>query len=837
VVAATGPEYDFEMRRYDPSEIEPRWEAVWEQQELFRAIEEDDGRPRFYKLHMFPYPSGDLHMGHAEAFAISDIIARYRWMQGYNVLHPIGWDGFGLPAENAAIQRGIHPKEWTYANIEEQRRTFKRYGMSFDWSRTLATSDPEYYRWTQWIFLKLYERGLAYRKMAPANWCPKDQTVLANEQVVNGRCERCGTIVVRKDLTQWFFKITNYADRLLDDMELLEWSDRVLTLQRNWIGRSYGAEVTFEVAETGDRIPVFTTRPDTLWGVTFFVFAPEHPELDRLAEAGGTSAAVKELQDRLQRTGAAERDEALSREGLPLGVHAVNPVNGEKVPCLVAPYVLMEYGTGAIMGVPGHDQRDFEFAREHGLEVRVVIQPPGQEVDPDAMTEAWPHEGVMVNSGPFDGTRSPESIERVTEWLEKEGKGRPATSYRLRDWLISRQRYWGPPIPIIYCPSCGEVPVPEEDLPVLLPHDVDFSPHGESPLAKLDAFVHVTCPRCGGEARRETDTMDTFVDSSWYFLRYTSPHDDDQPWSREAVDRWLPVDMYSGGIEHAILHLLYSRFIVKVLYDLGHVGFVEPFTSLLNQGMVTYGGQAMSKSRGNLVELGPTIEQWGADTARVTIMFAGPPEDDVEWAGVSVSGVHKWLGRVWRTVFAAADAAASTGAGTAGDGDAAGGATESLRHATHRTVKLITTDYERFGFNVAISKMMVLTNELQRALDAGVRGEPARDAAEKLVLVLAPMAPHIAEELWHEALGHTDLVSMAPWPAWDEDLAREQTAVLVVEVDGKVRDRIALPADATEEVCRDLALASKRVQELLQGREPTRVIVRPPRLVNVVTHP
>jgi leucyl-tRNA synthetase len=823
------------MRRYNPSEIEPKWEAVWEQEEVFRAVEEDDGRPRFYKLHMFPYPSGDLHMGHAEAFAISDIIARFKWMQGHNVLHPIGWDGFGLPAENAAIKRGIHPKQWTYQNIEEQLRTFKRYGMSFDWTRTFATCDPEYYRWTQWIFLKLYERGLAYRKMAPANWCPKDQTVLANEQVVNGRCDRCGTIVVRKDLTQWYFKITDYADRLLEDMELLNWSDRVLTQQRNWIGRSYGAEVTFEIAETGDKIPVFTTRPDTLWGVTFFAFAPEHPTLGRLAEAGGTAQVVKELQDRLQRTGAAERDEALSREGIALGVHAVNPVNGEKVPCFVAPYVLMEYGTGAVMGVPGHDQRDFEFAREHGLEVRVVIQPPGQEIDPDEMSQAWPHEGVMVNSGPFDGTPSPQSIDQVTRWLEEQGKGRAATSYRLRDWLISRQRYWGAPIPIIYCPSCGEVPVPEADLPVLLPDDVDFSPQGESPLAKHEGFVNVTCPRCGEAAKRETDTMDTFVDSSWYFLRYASPHDDREAWSRQSVDRWLPVDTYSGGIEHVILHLLYSRFVTKVLFDLGYVGFVEPFTSLVNQGMVTYGGQAMSKSGGNLVELGPTVQKWGADAARVTIMFAGPPEDDVDWATVSVSGVHKWLGRVWKAVFAAAEGSSSGGSGTSGNGDSAATAADELRRFVHRTVKAVTVDYERIGFNVAIAKMMMLTNELQRALDRGVRGEAVRDAAEKLVLLLAPMGPHIAEELWHEALGHTDLVSMAPWPAWDERLAREEEVVLVIQVDGKVRDRMTVSASTSEDECRKLALASERVKGFLHGRDVARVIVRAPKLVNIVT--
>jgi leucyl-tRNA synthetase len=815
---------------YAPGEIEPKWEAAWEREGLFRAVDDPgDPRPRFYKLHMFPYPSGDLHMGHAEAFAISDIVARYRWMHGDNVLHPMGWDAFGLPAENAAIQRGRHPREWTYENIEEQRRTFTRYGMAFDWSRRLNTCDPEYYRWTQWLFLQLYKAGLAYRKMAPTNWCPKDQTVLANEQVVQGRCERCGTVVVRKDLTQWFFKITEYADRLLEDMSELDWSDRVLTQQRNWIGRSHGAEVVFEIAETGDRIPVFTTRPDTLWGVTFFVFAPEHPLLTKMAEAGGTSEAVKELQDRLQRRQMSERDQALSREGVALGVSAVNPVNGEKVPCYAAPYVLMEYGTGAVMGVPGHDQRDFEFAREHGLEVRVVIQPPGSELDPSGMTEAWPHEGVMVNSGPFDGTPSPESIKAVTEWLEKEGKGRAATSYRLRDWLISRQRYWGCPIPIVYCPTDGEVAVPEEDLPVLLPDELDFSPHGMSPLAKDESFVNVTCPSCGGPAKRETDTLDTFVDSSWYFLRYTSPGDDLEAFSKEAVDRWLPVDVYSGGIEHAILHLLYARFFTKALCDLGLVSFTEPFNRVLNQGMVLFHGEAMSKSSGNLVELGPTIEEWGADASRVTIMFAGPPQDDVDWATVSVSGVHKWLGRVWRVVnevarVGGADVSASESR-----------APEALLAAAHRTLKAVTTDYERFGFNVAISKMMVLTSDIQGALDGGASPEAIREAAEILVRMIAPMAPHLAEELWRETLGHGESVMRAGWPPWDEALARVEEVVMVVQVDGRVRDRITVPADIGEDECRERALASNRVKRFLEGAEVERIVVRPPKLVNVVT--
>ena len=819
------------MRPYRPQEIEPKWQAAWERDGLFRADDSpEDGRERFYKLHMFPYPSGDLHMGHAEAFAISDIIARYRWMQGYNVLHPIGWDAFGLPAENAAIQRGMHPKDWTYGNIPQQERSFRRYGMSFDWTRMLATSDPEYYRWTQWLFLRFYRAGLAYRKMAPVNWCPKDQTVLANEQVVQGRCERCGTIVVRKDLTQWFFKITDYADRLLEDMRELDWSDRVLSQQRNWIGRSEGAEVTFEIAETGDRIPVFTTRPDTLWGVTFFVFAPEHPSLERLAEAGGSADAVKELQDRLQRSDPAERQAASPRDGVALGVHAVNPVNGERVPCFVAPYVLMDYGTGAVMGVPGHDQRDFEFAREHGLEVRVVIQPPDvPEVEPTEMTEAYPHEGVMVRSGPFDGVRSPESIAQVIAWLEDSGKGRAAVSFRLRDWLISRQRYWGPPIPIIYCPACGDVAVPESELPVLLPEDVDFSPHGESPLARHPGFVDVACPSCGGPAKRETDTLDTFVDSSWYFLRFVSPRDPVRAWEPEDVERWLPVDLYSGGIEHAILHLLYSRFVVKALFDLGLVPFREPFTRLVNQGMVIMDGGAMSKSRGNLVGFAEELDRWGADVIRLTMMFAGPVEDDLDWATVSPAGVRKWLGRVWRAVHEVAALKE-----TAGEVDGSTGG--ALRRVTHRTIKVVTADYDRNAFNVAISKLMTLTNEIQRVLEGGTVSVPeAREAAEALVLMLAPMAPHLAEELWREALGNAETLVHGPWPAWDEDLAREDVVVMVVQVDGKVRDRITVPADLGEDDARTRALDSGRVRALLDGREVVQVIVRPPRLVNVVT--
>ncbi len=813
------------MRRYDASEIELKWVERWEAEGLYRATEDDgDARPRFYALDMFSYPSGDLHMGHMEAFSGGDAVARFAAMRGHNVLHPIGWDAFGLPAENAAIKRGIHPKEWTYANIDQQAASFRRLGMSFDWSRRLNTCDPEYYRWTQWLFLRLFERGLAHRKNAPANWCPKDATVLANEQVVNGACERCGTPVVRKDLTQWFFKITDYAQRLLDDVDtLIDWPERVLTMQRNWIGRSEGASVTFEIAETGDRVEVFTTRPDTLWGVTFFVFALEHPLVPKLAAAGGTAAEAQALLEALQATPLTNREQAESREGVRLGVHAVNPVNGEKVPVFVAPYVLMEYGTGAVMGVPAHDQRDFEFAREHGLAIRVVVQPEGEGRDAAAMTEAYDHDGVMVNSGPFDGVRSPASIAQVAAWLEEQGKGNAAVTYRLRDWLISRQRYWGAPIPIVHCPDHGEVAVPDDQLPVMLPDDVDFRPGGESPLARHEGFVNTTCPVCGKEARRDTDTMDTFVDSAWYFFRYCSPNDADRPFDPGAVERWMPVDQYVGGVEHAILHLLYSRFLTKVLLDMGLVTFSEPFLRLMNQGQVIYGGASMSKSKGNVVEPMPLVERWGADTMRLAILFAGPFEDDIDWKLIAPDpdrrpGVTTWLNRVFATVGEAADRTA------ADPGD--------LRQATHRTIKGVTEDMERFRFNVAISKLQVLTNAMRSALDAGAG---ARGAASALALLLAPLAPFAAEELWREVLGNGSSVHAASWPTFDEDLAKQERVTLVVQVDGKVRDRMDVDADTGDDACRELALTSEKVTRALDGREVVKVVVRAPRLVNLVT--
>jgi leucyl-tRNA synthetase len=815
-------------RRYEPREIEPKWEERWEAEGLYRASEDPaDDRPRFYALDMFPYPSGDLHMGHAEAFGGGDTLARYKAMRGFNVLHPIGWDGFGLPAENAAIKRGVDPKEWTYANIDQQRRSFRRMGMSFDWTRQLNTCDPDFYRWTQWLFIELFERGLAYRKNSPVNWCPKDQTVLANEQVIQGKCERCGTPVERRDLTQWFFKITDYADRLLDDMDtLVEWPERVLTMQRNWIGRSEGAEVEFEIAETGDKVRVFTTRPDTLWGVTFFVFAVEHPLVESLARLGGTWDDVEPLREKVRATSLVDREAADTKEGVALGVHVVNPVNGEKVPAFVAPYVLMEYGTGAVMAVPAHDQRDFEFARQHGLPVRVVVQPAGGAiVDPDSLTEALPDDGVMVNSGPFDGEPSPASIAKVAAWLREQGTGGPAVTFRLRDWLISRQRYWGAPIPIIHCPTCGEVAVPKDQLPVLLPDDVDFTPGAESPLARHHEFVNVACPRCGGDAKRDTDTMDTFVDSSWYFYRYCSPQEEDRPFDPERVARWMPVGQYTGGVEHAILHLLYSRFIAKVLHDMELVPFVEPFPRMMNQGQVIYDGASMSKSKGNIVEPMPIVERWGADTMRLILLFAGPFEDDIDWKLIAGDdpnkrpGVHAWLGRVFAVV------------GDAVERGLAAAESEPLVRLAHRTVKGVTDDLDRFRFNTAISKLQVLSNEMRSALDAG---EGAFGSARVVTLMLAPLAPYAAEELWREVLGETGSVHLAAWPSFDPALVTEETVTMVVQVNGKVRDKIEVAADANEETCLELARASAGALRAIGDARVVKEIVRAPKLVNFV---
>jgi leucyl-tRNA synthetase len=820
---------------YDPQEIEPRWQRAWAEADLYRADDASD-RPPYYALTMFPYPSGDLHMGHAEAFSLADAIARYRRLRGHEVLNPIGWDSFGLPAENAAISRGADPSAWTYENIDTQAATMQRLGLAFDWSRRLHTSDPEYYRWTQWLFLELYRAGWAYRQEAQVNWCPNDQTVLANEQVVDGACERCGTPVTKRALTQWFFRITEFAQRLLDDLETLRdtWPERVLTLQRNWIGRSEGAEVRFAIqaGEESEDVVVYTTRPDTLHGATFFVVAPEHPRARAWAAAGGRAEAFDSFLQRTQRKTDRERQEEQAKDGVPLGVDAINPVNGERLPVYAADYVLMDYGTGAIMAVPGHDQRDLDFARAHDLPVRIVVAPDGAELpDPTTMTDAFAGEGVMVNTPGYDGMPWREAKQAIITQLERDGLGSAAVNFRLRDWLVSRQRFWGAPIPIIHCPTCGEVPVPVTDLPVLLPpaEEVDFRPSGTSPLATSADFVATTCPRCGADAQRDTDTMDTFVDSSWYFLRYTAPTAEDVPFDRAAVDRWLPVDQYTGGIEHAILHLLYARFVTKALHDLGHLGFTEPFTRLKSQGMVIMEGKKMSKSLGNLVQPSTVVDEYGADTLRATMLFAGPIEDDIDWADVSTAGMFKWLSRLARLVddhVAAADEAS-----------AGGDAEVALRRATHAAIAGCTEDYEAYKYNTAIAKLMTLTNETSAAFrERGVRGRAVQEALEAIQVMLSPIAAFLTEELWHR-LGHSQSVHLQTWPTHDPSLLVEDTKTVPVQVDGKVRDTMRLAAGAQQDEAETAGRGLQNVARHLEGREVVKVVWVPDRLLNFVTKP
>jgi leucyl-tRNA synthetase len=751
------------------------------------------------------------------------------------VLHPIGWDAFGLPAENAAIRNNSHPADWTYANIETQAASFRRYAVSFDWSRRLQTCDPSYYHWNQWLFLRFYERGLAYRKDGYVNWCPHDQTVLANEQVIAGRCERCGTEVIRRLLTQWYFKITEYAERLLADMAQLEgaWPDRVLLMQRNWIGRSEGAEIRFEIEGRAEPVTVFTTRPDTLYGATFFVVAadsalaadicaPEHRE------------ALEEYLGQVRKLTDIERQSAdREKTGVFLGAYAINPVNGERLPVWAADYVLPDYGTGAIMAVPAHDQRDLDFARKFGLPVRVVVDTGGP--GPAETGTATHGDGKLVNSGPLDGLGKAAAIATIIEMLEKDGEGRGAVNYRLRDWLLSRQRFWGTPIPILYCSSCGEVPVPDGQLPVVLPdlRGQDLAPKGVSPLAAATDWVNTECPKCGGPARRDTDTMDTFVDSSWYFLRYCSPGYEHGPFDVAAVRRWAPVDLYVGGVEHAILHLLYSRFFVKVLQDMGMVDFGEPFTRLLNQGQVINRGRSMSKSLGNGVDLGQQLAAHGVDAIRLTMVFASPPEDDIDWADMKPEAQVKFLGRVWRIAADVAAAGAGVGAGAAAGGAEAGD--WGLRKVTHRTIDEVTRLLEAYRLNVAVARLMELTSAARKAIDSGPgAGDPAvREAAETLAVLLSLFAPYTAEECW-ELLGRQPSVALAGWPAADPALLAEDLVTCVVQVAGKVRDRLEVPPGIGEDELRELALATPGVARALAGREARMVIVRPPKLVNVV---
>ncbi|HVM28453.1 MAG TPA: leucine--tRNA ligase [Mycobacteriales bacterium] len=818
-------------RSYDPHAVQDRWLPVWDRLDLYRAGRRE-GAPKKYVLDMFPYPSGDLHMGHAEAYGLCDVLARYWMRRGFDVLHPIGWDSFGLPAENAAIRRDEHPATYTYANIETQAESFRRYAISFDWSRRLHTSDPEYYRWTQWLFLRFRERGLAYRKSSAVNWCPKDQTVLANEQVVQGGCERCGTQVVKRELTQWFFKVTDYADRLLDDMEQLResWPSRVLRMQENWIGRSQGAHVDFVVGSGstgGSRtVTVFTTRPDTLYGATFFVVAADAPLALELC-APERKAALEAYREQVATLSDIDR-QSTDREktGVDLGVTALNPVTGEQIPVYAADYVLADYGTGAIMAVPAHDQRDLDFARAFDLPVRVVVDTGGE--DPVVTGVATGGDGVLVNSGPYDGLRKDEAIAKIVTDLEQRGGGRGAVNYRLRDWLLSRQRFWGAPIPIVHCPACGEVAVPDDQLPVRLPdlRGAALKPAGTSPLGAATDWVATTCPSCGGPASRDTDTMDTFVDSSWYFLRYCSPHYEDGPFDVEAVREWMPVAQYVGGVEHAILHLLYSRFFVKVLHDMGMVDAVEPFAALMNQGQVINQGKAMSKSLGNGVDLGQELSAYGVDAVRLTMVFAGPPEDDIDWADVSPAGAVKYLARVARL----AEDVAALPITDARD--------EAVDRAVARAVDEVTRNTENQRLNVSVARFMELTNTLRKAVDApSPAAASLRDGVEALAVMLGCYAPYTAEEVWSR-LGHDvaagDSVHDTTWPTADPALLVQESVTCVVQVAGKLRERLEVAPDIAEDALRELALAADGVQRALDGRGVRTVVVRAPKLVNVV---
>jgi leucyl-tRNA synthetase len=783
---------------------------------------------------MLPYPSGEPHVGHLKCYAVGDAIAHFRRRHGFEVIHPMGYDSFGLPAENNAIKTGEPPRVATERSIASFRKQFEEWGISIDWSRELATHTPEYYRWTQWIFLRLFEKGLAYRAEAPVQWCPVDATVLANEQVVDGRCERCGTEVIQRRLSQWFFKITDYADRLLADFDLLDsWPEHVITMQRNWIGRSEGAQVSFRCEEVDLEFPVFTTRPDTLFGATFFVLAPEHPELARLVEGTEAEQEVRDYVNRIARESAAERGaEDREKTGVPLGRNVINPVNGESIPMFVADYVLMEYGTGAIMAVPGHDSRDYEFAQAFGLPITRVIEGADPEVAKDEEGLPYPGDGSMTNSGQFDGKGNREAYSEMVDWLASEGRGETAVNYRLRDWLISRQRYWGAPIPIAHCDSCGMVAVPDEQLPIELPEIADYAPQGKSPLAAAEEWVNTTCPSCGGPARRETDTMDTFVDSSWYFIRYLDPRNAEAPWEREAADHWLAVDQYIGGVEHAILHLMYARFFTKALADLGYLGVQEPFANLFAQGMITRDGAKMSKSKGNTVSPGDYVERYGADSARTYVCFMGPPERGGDWTDEGVEGVNRFLSRLAR-LCEEVDQRTEPGDPNP---DCQGAARELLAKA-HWAIEKVTRDFQRgFQFNTAISAVMELLNDAYRLKD-GLYGDPDGEAALRFATATAaslifPFAPHLGAEVYERLRG--ERVWEQPWPVADPQLLASDTLTLVVQVNGKLRDRIEAGAQAPKEELLALARGSEKVAKHLEGKEVVKEIVVPGKLVNLV---
>ncbi len=860
-------------KEYNPELIELKWQRAWQEQGLLQ-VEEDSAKEKYYLLEMFPYPSGNIHMGHVRNYTIGDVVARYKRMRGFNVLHPMGWDAFGMPAENAAIAHNIHPAQWTYQNIETMKAQLKRLGFSYDWNRELATCRPEYYRWEQWLFVKMFEKGMVYRKKSSVNWCETCQTVLANEQVEAGSCWRCGEVVSQRDLDQWFFRITDFADELLEYCDRLPgWPEKVVTMQKNWIGKSVGAEIHFPLERGQGHIPVFTTRQDTVFGATFMVMAPEHPMVSMLSAGTEQEGTVRAFVERMRRQDKVKRtSEDYEKEGVFLGAYCLNPFTKRKMPVYTANFALMEYGTGAVMAVPAHDQRDFEFARKYHLDVVVVIEPSGMSLDPRAMTEAYVGEGLLVRSGPFDGMENLKALGVIADHLEKKGLGKRAVNFRLRDWGISRQRFWGAPIPIVYCQTCGVVPVPEEALPVLLPEDAKLLEGGKSPLPSLEGFVKTACPTCGrADARRETDTMDTFVESSWYFERYCSPRYAEGMFDKQAVAYWMPVDQYIGGIEHAILHLLYSRYFTRVLETFGLVGYKEPFTRLLTQGMVCKetakcpehgfllpqevldqdGAQVcercgrqvdvgriekMSKSKKNVVDPNVLIEKYGADTLRLFCLFAAPPERDLDWSDQGVEGAYRFLKRTWRLLEE--HAGGLCGVAPFDGNQALTGRSEALFRKTHQTIKRVTDDIDRrFHFNTAVSAVMELVNTIQSVLPGLLSestGRPVlRSALETVVILLSPIVPHLAEELW-EALGHSHSVMEVVWPGYLEDAIQEDEVLMVIQVNGKVRGKMHVSVDTDEDKVKEIALADERIVARVAGRPVRKVIVVPNKLVNVV---
>ena len=819
--------------RYDFKKIEERRQRIWQGEQTFK-VTEDPAKPKYYCLEMFPYPSGRIHMGHVRNYAIGDVVSRYKRMRGFNVLHPMGWDSFGLPAENAAIQHGIHPSKWTLENIAFMRdKQLKRLGLSYDWDREVTTCLEDYYRWNQWFFIKMFDRGIAYKKLAYVNWCPSCATVLANEQVEDGLCWRCSSVVAHRELEQWFFKITAYAEELLADCDKLTgWPERVLTMQRNWIGKSTGVEVDFAIEGSGGKLTIFTTRADTLFGVTFMSIAPEHPVLESLIKGRKQADEVRAFVQRVMREDKAARtDEKLEKEGVFTGAYAVNPLNSEKVPVWVGNFVLMEYGTGAIMSVPAHDQRDFDFAKKYGLPIRVVIQNAELSLVSETMKEAYIENGIMANSGKFDGLSNIDAMSKIADYIEQRKFGKRTVNWRLRDWGISRQRYWGTPIPIIYCDACGTVPVPEKDLPVRLPMDVELTGRGKSPLAESRSFRDTACPKCGKKARRETDTMDTFVDSSWYFLRYCSPRENKAPFDKKAAGYWMNVDQYIGGIEHAVLHLLYARFFTKVIRDLGLFDGDEPFRNLLTQGMVIKDGAKMSKSKGNVVDPEFILTKYGADTARLFSLFASPPERDLDWSDQGVEGAYRFLHRVWAIIYKhSAEINEVRPAGTEARGD-------RLYRKTHLTIKKVTDDIEReFHFNTAIAAMMEMVNEMYDYTADGVDKKQLtvlRSAIDALTLLMAPFAPHFSDEIW-ESLGNRGSTANAAWPLYNPEAIVLSEITVVVQVNGKMRSKLMLPAGTSDRDIEAAALADPKVMEYTNGKTPKKVIVVQGKLVNVV---